>query len=74
MTLGETITLALIEIVQNPRCDTCYYYRKGNAEYPCAMVNDTSKNLCDEWALSSDEAEDIADVIMDLIRSALGVK
>lgn len=72
--LEEMIKNTLIETVENPRCDTCYYYRKGNAEYPCAMVNDTSKNLCDEWVLSSDEAEDIADVIMDLIRSALGVK
>lgn len=72
--LKEMIKNTLIETIEYPRCDTCYYYRKGNAEYPCAMVNDTSKNFCDEWALSSDEAEDIAEVIVDLIRNALGVK
>lgn len=71
--LKETIINTLVETIEYPRCDTCYYYRKGNAEYPCAMVNDTSEELCDEWAISSDEAEDIAEVIIDLIQSALGV-
>ncbi len=74
MTLGEAITLALIETVENPRCDTCYYFNKSNIEHPCAMGNDTSEDLCDEWAISLGEAEDIAEVIMDLIRSVLEEK
>lgn len=74
MLLKEAITLTLIETVENPRCDTCYYFNKNNTEHPCAMGNDTSKELCDEWAISLEEAKDIADVIMDLIRSVLEEK
>lgn len=74
MILKEAITLVLIETVENPRCDTCYYFNKSNIEYPCAMGNDTSKELCDEWAISLEEAKDIAEVIMDLIRSVLEEK
>lgn len=72
--LKETIENTLIETVENPRCDTCYYFNKSNTEYPCAIGNDTSEEFCDEWAISSEEAEDIAEVIMDLIRIELGVK
>lgn len=72
--LKETIENTLIETVENPRCDTCYYFNESNVEHPCDMGNDTSEKLCDEWALSSDEAEDIAEVIMDLIRIELVVK
>ena len=72
--LKETIINTLIETIENPRCDTCHYFNKSNTEYPCAMGNDTSEELCDEWAISSDEAEDIAEVIVDFIRSSLGVK
>lgn len=66
--LKETIIHTLIETIENPRCDTCYYFNKSSVEHPCAMGNDTSENFCDEWALSSDEAEDIAEAIVDLIR------
>lgn len=72
--LKEMIKNTLIETVENPRCDTCYYFNEGNTECPCAMGNDTSEHLCYEWAISSDEAEDIAEVIMDFIRIKLGVK
>lgn len=72
--LKEMIVNTLIETVENPRCDTCYYFNKSNTDYPCAMGNDTSEDLCDEWSLSSREAEDIAEVIMDFIRIELGVK
>ena len=72
--LKETIMNTLIETVENPRCDTCYYFNKSNVEHPCDMGNDTSEEFCDEWAISSEEAEDIAEVIMDLIRIELGVK
>lgn len=70
--LKKTIVNTLIETVEYPRCDTCYYF--NDTEHPCAMGNDTSEDLCDEWSISLGEAEDIAEVIMDLIRSALGVK
>ena len=72
--LKEVIMNTLIETVENPRCDTCHYFNDSNIENTCAMGNDTSEELCDEWALSSDEAEEIAEVIMDLIRIELGVK
>lgn len=72
--LKETIVNTLVEAIENPCCETCYYFNECSAEHPCAMGNDTSKDLCDEWAISAEEAEDIADVIVDLIRSSLGVK
>lgn len=72
--LKQMIVNTLIETVENPRCDTCYYFKKNNIEHPCAMGNDTSEEFCDEWAISLEEAKDIAGVIMDFIRSSLGVK
>lgn len=72
--LKKMIVNTLIETVENPRCDTCYYFNESNIEYPCAVGNDTSERFCDEWAISADEAEVIAEVIMDLIRIELGVK
>lgn len=74
MLLKEVITLTLIETIENPRCNTCYYFNEGNIEHPCAMGNDTSEEFCDEWAISSEEAEDIAEVIVDLIRSVMEEK
>lgn len=70
--LKKMIVNTLIETVEYPRCDTCYYF--NDIEHPCAMGNDTSERFCDEWSLSSREAEDIAEVIMDLILIELGVK
>ena len=74
MLLKEAITLTLIETVENSRCDTCYYFNRSNTEHPCAMGNDTSEEFCDEWAISLEEAKDIAEVIMDLIQSVLEEK